>query len=104
MPSLRASPPATAALEENITEDAVSDLRKAAHLGGERSGCGVGMEALGSPMGAATIEPPLMMQSGLTPKNAGDHSTRSAILPFSTEPISFETPCAIAGLMVYLAM
>jgi len=25
-------------------------------------------------------------------------------LPFSTELISFETPCAIAGLMVYLAM
>ena len=45
-----------------------------------------------------------MMQSGLTPKNAGDHSTRSASLPFSTEPISFETPCAIAGLMVYFAM
>ena len=42
--------------------------------------------------------------SGLTPKNAGDHSTRSASLPFSTEPISFETPWAIAGLMVYLAM
>ena len=47
--------------------------------------------------------PPLMMQSGFTPKNAGDHSTRSAILPFSTEPMSFDTPCAIAGLMVYLA-
>ena len=31
-----------------------------------------------------------MMQSGLTPKNAGDHSTRSASLPFSTEPISFD--------------
>ena len=48
--------------------------------------------------------PPLMMQSGLTPKNIGDHSTRSAILPFSTEPISLDTPCAIAGLMVYFAM
>ncbi len=45
-----------------------------------------------------------MMQSGFTPKNAGDHSTRSASLPFSTEPISFDTPWAIAGLMVYLAM
>ena len=44
-----------------------------------------------------------MMQSGLTPKNAGDHSTRSASLPFSTEPMSFDTPWAIAGLMVYLA-
>jgi len=38
---------------------------------------------------------------GLTPKNAGDHSTRSASLPFSTEPISFDTPCAIAGFGVF---
>src|ERR1700686_143788 len=104
MPSFRASPEATAAFDENTTEEAVSDLPKAANIGWQCTGCGVGIEALGSPMGAATIEPPLMMQSGLTPKNAGDHSTRSASLPFSTEPISFETACAIAGLMVYLAM
>src|ERR1700746_1817884 len=103
MPSLRASPDATAAFEENTTEEAVSDLPKAAKIGWECTGGGVGIEAWGPPMGAATIEPPLMMQSGLTPKNAGDHSTRSASLPFSTEPISFDTPCAIAGLMVYLA-
>jgi LDH2 family malate/lactate/ureidoglycolate dehydrogenase len=36
------------------------------------------------------IVPPLMTQSGFTPKKAGDHSTRSASLPFSTEPICFE--------------
>jgi hypothetical protein len=59
---------------------------------------------LGSPIGAAAIMPPLITRSGFTPKNAGDHSTRSASLPFSTEPMCFETPCAIAGLMVYLAM
>src|ERR1700759_3683576 len=104
MPSFLPRPEATAALEANTTEDAVSDLPKAANIGWECTGCGVGIEAFGSPIGAATIEPPLMMHSGLTPKNAGAHSTRSASLPFSTEPISLETPCAIAGLMVYLAM
>src|ERR1700689_488181 len=103
MPSFLASPADTAAFDENTTEDAVSDLPKAANIGWWCTGCGVGIDALGSPIGAATIEPPLMMQSGLTPKNAGDHSTRTAGLPFSTDPISFDTPCAIAGLMVYLA-
>src|SRR6201984_1424188 len=99
MPSFFASPPVTAAFEVNTTDDAVSDLPNAANIGWECTGCGCGIEALGSPMGAATIEPPLMMHSGLTPKKAGDHSTRSASLPFSTEPISFDTPCAIAGVI-----
>src|SRR5271155_4095593 len=104
MPSLRARPAVMAAFEVNTTDEAVRDLPKAANIGWYCTGCGVGIDALGSPIGAAPIEPPLMMHSGLTPKNAGDHSTRSASLPFSTEPISFETPWAIAGLMVYLAM
>src|SRR3954469_6648263 len=104
MPSFLPSPAATAAFDENTTEDAGRDLPNAANIGWYCTGCGVGIEALGSPMGAATIEPPLMIQSGLTPKKAGDHSTRSASLPFSTDPISFDTPCAIAGLIVYLAM
>src|SRR5258708_7553377 len=104
MPSFLPSPDATAAFEENTTDEPVSDLPKAANIGWECTGCGVGIDAFGSPIGAATIEPPLMMHSGLTPKKAGDHSTRSASFPFSTEPISFETPWAIAGLMVYLAM
>src|ERR1700749_951626 len=104
MPSWRARPPVAAAFEVNTTEEAVSDLPKAANIGWECTGCGVGMDALGSPIGAATIDPPLMMHSGFTPKKAGDHSTRSASFPFSTAPISFETPWAVAGLMVYLAM
>src|ERR1700740_2607340 len=98
MPSLRFRPEVTAALEVNTTEDAVSDLPNAANIGWECTGCGVGIEAFGSPMGAATIEPPLTMQSGLTPKKAGDHSTRSASLPFSTEPTRLETPCARGGV------
>ena len=32
--------------------------------------------------------PPLITRSGFTPKNAGDHSTRSASLPTAIEPIS----------------
>ena len=55
-------------------------------------------------MGAATIMPPLMINDGLTPKNAGFHSTRSASLPTSTEPTTEAMPWAMAGLIVYLAM
>ena len=47
--------------------------------------------------------PPLITTCGRTPKNAGSHSTRSASLPGSTEPISPSRPCAIAGQIVYLA-
>jgi hypothetical protein len=47
--------------------------------------------------------PPINTISGFTPKKAGDHSTRSARLPTSIEPISCEMPCAMAGLMVYFA-
>lgn len=39
----------------------------------------------------------------MTPKKAGVHSTRSASLPGSTEPISWSRPCATAGLRVYFA-
>ena len=75
----------------------------APNMGRMCTGCGVGIDALGSPIGAAAMAPPLMTQSGFTPKNAGDHSTRSASLPASTEPMCFDTPCEMAGLMVYLA-
>ena len=62
------------------------------------------MEALGSPIAAAAIMPPLITRLGLTPKKAGRHSTRSASLPGSIEPTSCAMPWVIAGLMVYLAM
>jgi len=52
---------------------------------------------------AAAIVPPLRMSDGLTPKNAGFHSTRSASLPGSTDPTTSLIPCAIAGLIVYFA-
>jgi hypothetical protein len=56
----------------------------------------------GSPIAAAASRR-ARMSEGLTPKNAGFHSTRSASLPGSTEPTTSLTPCAIAGLIVYFA-
>src|SRR5690348_8726571 len=53
-------------------------------------------------MAAAAMAPPLISRKGLTPKNAGFQSTRSASLPSSIEPTACEIPCAIAGLIVYL--
>ena len=55
-------------------------------------------------MAAAAIMPPFRMSEGFTPKNAGFHSTRSAILPASIEPTACAMPCVMAGLIVYLAM
>ncbi len=68
------------------------------------TGCGVGIDALPSPIIAPAMKPPLMTSSGLTPKNAGFQSTRSAILPTAIEPTCAAMPCVIAGLMVYFAM
>ena len=62
------------------------------------------MEALASPIIAMAIEPALSTRSGFTPKKAGVQRTRSAILPTSTEPTYPDTPCAMAGLIVYFAM
>ena len=72
--------------------------------GGNSTGCGVGIEALGSPICAVGDEPPISTISGFTPKKAGVQSTRSARLPASIEPMCVEMPCAIAGLIVYFAM
>ena len=49
-------------------------------------GWGVGMDPLESPMREETTCPPLNTMNGLTPKNAGSHSTRSANFPASTLP------------------
>mmetsp|Transcript_9890 Transcript_9890/g.20638 ORF Transcript_9890/g.20638 Transcript_9890/m.20638 type:complete len:285 (-) Transcript_9890:2274-3128(-) len=77
---------------------------RAPNMGRIMTGSGVGMEALGSPIWAQAMVPPLITISGLAPNSAGFHSTRSASLPTSTEPMMWETPCAMAGLMVYLEM
>ena len=61
------------------------------------------MLAFGSPMAAMAMLPPLRMQKGFTPKKAGFQITMSAHLPTSRLPTSWLMPCAMAGLMVYLA-
>ena len=61
------------------------------------------MEAFGSPIAAIAMKPPLRISAGLTPKKAGFHTTRSAHLPGSMLPTSWLMPCAMAGLIVYLA-
>ena len=67
-------------------------------------GSGVGIEAFESPIKARAINPPLMMISGFTPKNALFHKTKSAIFPTSTLPTYLSIPEAIAGFIVYLAI
>jgi len=67
-------------------------------------GCGVGMLALASPICAAAMKPPFSTRLGLTPKNAGRHSTMSAHFPTSRLPTSCAMPLASAGLIVYLAL
>lgn len=73
------------------------------NVGRKYTGCTVGMEPFESPVFDMTSWPPLMMFSGRTPKCLGRYSTRSAILPTSTDPTCCEMPCAMAGLIVYLA-
>ncbi|CAM5366584.1 hypothetical protein SGRI78S_01933 [Streptomyces griseus subsp. griseus] len=50
------------------------------------TGCGVGSEALGSPICAQETMPPLMIILGFAAKEWMGHSTMSASLPFSIEP------------------
>ncbi|CKU88403.1 Uncharacterised protein [Mycobacterium tuberculosis] len=61
------------------------------------------MDAFGSPMAAIAMVPPFRMVKGFTPKKAGFQTTMSAHLPTSSEPTSCAMPCAMAGLIVYLA-
>ena len=76
---------------------------KEANIGRLRTGCGVGIDAFGSPIAAWAMKPLFNTISGLIPKNAGFQMTRSATFPTSIDPISWATPCARAGLIVYLA-
>ena len=61
---------------------------KLPNIGRVNTGCGVGIEAFGSPIAADMGKPPFKTISGFTPKNAGFHNTRSASLPTSIEPTS----------------
>ncbi len=82
----------------------VLDGMVAPNMGRAITGCGVGIDALASPIWAQAITPPLTTTDGRTPKNAGSHKHRSASLPTSTEPTSPSSPWDTAGQMVTLAM
>ena len=102
-PSLSPMPASSAACETKVTHETASALPKAPNIGRKCTGCGVGIDAFGSPIAAAAMMPPLITSDGLTPKKAGFQTTRSASLPTSIEPTSWLMPCVIAGLIVYLA-
>ncbi len=75
----------------------------APNIGRYMIGWVVGSDALGSPMSAQLMRPPLMTSLGLAPNAWGVQSTRSAILPGAMEPTTWEMPKVMAGLMVTLA-
>src|SRR5262245_36066759 len=102
-PRRAATPSASAAFDRKVTDVDDTAPPYEPNIGRYRTGSGVGMDALGSPMAAVTMKPLLMTNSGLTPKKAGFHTTRSASLPASTEPTSAAMPWEIAGLIVYFA-
>mmetsp|Transcript_4792 Transcript_4792/g.16709 ORF Transcript_4792/g.16709 Transcript_4792/m.16709 type:complete len:425 (+) Transcript_4792:39-1313(+) len=96
-------PAATHALDTKATDVLPGAMPLEPNIGRMTTGSGVGIDALASPICATAMVPPLITICGLAPKNAGFHSTRSAILPTSTLPMRCDMPCATAGLMVYFA-
>src|ERR1700674_3464172 len=102
-PSFEGTPAVIAACETNVIPVVDVAVPKLPNIGRYITGCGVGMDAFGSPIALHAINPPFTTISGFAPKKAGFHSTRSASFPGSIEPISEAIPWVIAGLMVYLA-
>mmetsp|Transcript_8525 Transcript_8525/g.18656 ORF Transcript_8525/g.18656 Transcript_8525/m.18656 type:complete len:272 (-) Transcript_8525:1560-2375(-) len=92
-----------AAAETKATEVRPTAPGEAPNIGRITTGCGVGMDALGSPIWAHAMVPPLMTISGLAPKSSGFQRTRSASLPGCTDPTRCDMPWQSAGLIVYLA-
>src|SRR5579859_7752023 len=93
----------TDACDTNVTAVDCGAAPNDPNIGRYSTGCGVGMEALASPITLQAMNPPLTIISGFTPKKAGFQSTRSASLPGSMDPTCAAMPCVMAGLMVYLA-
>src|SRR5947199_10242772 len=102
-PSFFGTSPSMAAADRNVRLVAAVAPPNEPNIGRYQTGCGVGIEALASPIRLQEIKPPLIIMSGLTPKNAGRHNTRSANLPGSIEPTCSAIPCVTAVLIVYLA-
>mmetsp|Transcript_2828 Transcript_2828/g.4115 ORF Transcript_2828/g.4115 Transcript_2828/m.4115 type:complete len:207 (+) Transcript_2828:317-937(+) len=93
----------TAALDTKAMDVPPTAPGCAPYIGRITTGCGVGMDAFGSPICDHAIVPPLMIISGLDPNLDGFHRTISASFSVSREPTRWDMPWAIAGLMVYLA-
>mmetsp|Transcript_39931 Transcript_39931/g.118454 ORF Transcript_39931/g.118454 Transcript_39931/m.118454 type:complete len:262 (+) Transcript_39931:516-1301(+) len=98
------TPAACAAPDTKASEVPPTAPGCAPNIGRITTGCGVGMEAFGSPICAHAMVPPLMTISGFAPNSAGFHTTRSASMPGCTEPTACAIPWARAGLIVYFAM
>ena len=97
----------SASIASGLTKQADSAclaLPKAPHCGRMSNGSQVMRLAALSPMAPQAMKPPLTTISGLMPKKPGRHSTTSAILPGSSEPMNASMPKVRAALMVYLAM
>src|SRR3984885_2944626 len=97
------TPAFRAASDTKVILVATTAVPKLPNIGRYITGCGVGIEAFGSPIALQAMKPPFTIISGFTPKNAGFHRTRSASFPGSTDPISAAMLCVIAGLIVYFA-
>src|SRR5271156_101958 len=103
-PSLCGMPAFSDASDRNVMLVGAIAAPKLPNIGRYITGCGVGIEAFGSPIALQAMNPPFTTISGFTPKKAGFHRTRSANFPGPIEPISAAMPWVIAGLMVYFAM
>src|SRR5580698_3079270 len=97
------TPAFRAASDTKVMLVATTAVPKLPNIGRYITGCGVGIEAFGSPIAVQAMKPPFTIISGFTPKKAGFHNTKSANLPGSIEPISVAMPWVMAGLMVYFA-
>ena len=92
IPSFSQIPSSWAAPLTKVMAEEVTERPNDPNIGRKCAGCGVGIEALGSPIIPPAIVPPTRTISGFVPKNAGVQTTKSALFPTSTEPTYFETP------------
>src|SRR5215216_5759893 len=70
-PRVFATPRSSAAFDTNVRLVAYGARPKLPNIGRVITGCGVGIDAFGSPMAADMGKPPFTTISGFTPKNAG---------------------------------
>ena len=85
-PSLRGTSAWSARALAKNTPSADGASPTAPHIGRWTTGSVGKMHPLASPIADQTTKPLLITMSGLTPKKAGAHRTRSAILPGSMDP------------------